>query len=109
MSHSEPIYTSDLTDIQWERLQPLLGLARTGSGRPIELDMRQVMNAIFYVLRTGCQWDEMPREYPNHNSVYYHISQMAEKPDVAEGQCGPPARRAPTARLGTRTERGNRR
>jgi len=72
LSHSEPIYTSDLTDIQWERLQPLLGLARTGPGRPIELDMRQVMNAIFYVLRTGCQWDEMPKEYPNHNSVYYH-------------------------------------
>jgi putative transposase len=72
LSHSEPIYTSDLADIQWERLEPLLGLTHTGPGRPIELDVRQAMNAIFYVLRTGCQWDEMPKEYPNHNSVYYH-------------------------------------
>ena len=72
MSHKERVYTSDLTDIQWERLQPLLGLESSGPGRPIELDMRQVVNAIFYVLRTGCQWDELPKEYPNHNSVYYH-------------------------------------
>jgi transposase len=34
--------------------------------------MRQVVNAIFYVVRTGCQWENLPKEYPNHNSVYYH-------------------------------------
>ena len=72
MSHTERLYTSDLTDQQWERLRPLLIMERTGAGRPLELDMRQVVNAIFYVLRTGCQWDELPKEYPNHNSVYYH-------------------------------------
>lgn len=72
MSHTERLYTSDLTDQQWERLRPLLVMERTGAGRPLELDMRQVVNAIFYVLRTGCQWDELPKEYPNHNSVYYH-------------------------------------
>ena len=72
MSQTARVYTSDLTDLQWERLRPLLKLERTGPGRPLELDMRQVVNAIFYVLRTGCQWDELPKEYPNHNSVYYH-------------------------------------
>jgi putative transposase len=34
--------------------------------------MRQVVNAIFYVVRTGCQWENLPQDYPNHNSVYYH-------------------------------------
>lgn len=73
MSSTARVYTSDLTDPQWERLRPLLNLARRGPGRPIELDMRQVVNAIFYILRTGCQWDELPKAYPNHNSVYYHF------------------------------------
>ena len=73
MSSMAQVYTSDLTDSQWERLRPLLNLARRGPGRPIELDMRQVVNAIFYILRTGCQWDALPKEYPNHNSVYYHF------------------------------------
>lgn len=36
--------------------------------------MRSVVDAIFYILRTGCQWDELPKEYPNHNSVYYHYA-----------------------------------
>jgi len=73
VSPTAQVYTSDLTDLQWARLQPLLNLERSGPGRPIELDMRQVVNAIFYILRTGCQWDELPKEYPNHNSVYYHF------------------------------------
>ena len=73
MSSTARVYTSDLTDAQWDRLRPLLNLDRNGPGRPLELDMRQVVNAIFYILRTGCQWDELPKEYPNHNSVYYHF------------------------------------
>jgi putative transposase len=34
--------------------------------------MRQAVNAMFYVVRTGCQWENLPKDYPNHNSVYYH-------------------------------------
>ena len=45
---------------------------RIGAGRPQELDLRLVMNAIFYVLVTGCQWRNLPNDYPNPNSVYYH-------------------------------------
>jgi putative transposase len=59
-------------DKQWRVIEPLLPLKRKGPGRPIELDMRQVVNAIFYVVRTGCQWANLPQDYPNHNSVYYH-------------------------------------
>jgi len=52
--------------------KPLLPLKREGPRRPIELNMRQVVNAVFYVVRTGCQWVNLPKDYPNRNSVYYH-------------------------------------
>ena len=71
MSHKQRQYTSEISDGQWQRLQQLLPKPK-GAGRPLELDMRQVMNAIFYVLVTGCQWRNLPKEYPNPNSVYYH-------------------------------------
>ena len=61
-----------MSKTQWQIIKPLLPLEHGGSGRPIELDMRQVVNAIFYVVRTGCQWKNLPRDYPNYNSVYYH-------------------------------------
>jgi len=47
-------------------------LPRAKRGRPMSLCLRCVVNAIFYVVRTGIAWDYLPREYPNHNSVYYH-------------------------------------
>lgn len=72
MYHNEPVYTSDMTDEQWAVIEPLLPLNQEGPGRPLELDMRQVVNAIFYIARTGCQWENLPADYPNYNSVYYH-------------------------------------
>jgi putative transposase len=39
----------------------------------LKYELRVIVNAIFYILRTGCQWDELPSEYPNHNTVYYHF------------------------------------
>ena len=78
MSHEGEKYTSDLQDKQWERLEPLLCLQRSGPGRPLELDMRAVVNAIFYVLRTGCQWQELPKSYPPYQSVYYHYAKWRD-------------------------------
>ncbi len=72
MSHNTSQYTSDLTDQEWELLQKFLPSQRKGRGRPLELDLRAVVNAINYLVRTGCQWDDLPKEYPNRNSVYYH-------------------------------------
>ena len=72
MSHEKQQYTSDLSDREWRVVKPLLPLERDGPGRPIEQDMRQVVNAIFYVARTGCQWANLPKDYPKYNSVYYH-------------------------------------
>ncbi len=73
MSHKTMGYPSDLTDEQWAIIGPLVMKPRQGAGRPVRLDLRMVVNAILYVLRTGCQWAYLPREYPNFNSVYYHF------------------------------------
>jgi putative transposase len=71
--HKQKRYTSDLTDCQWERLKALLPLTRRGRGRPLELDMREVVNAMLYVLKTGCQWANLPSDFPYYQSVYYHF------------------------------------
>ena len=72
MSHKRRRYTSDLNDAQWERGYALLPLDRVGPGRPIEIDMREAVNAMLYVAKTGCQWENLPHEFPNYQSVYYH-------------------------------------
>ena len=66
-------YTSDLSDAQWTIIQPLVQAERGGRGRPLEINLRAAVNAMFYVVRTGCQWVNLPHEYPNFNSVYYHF------------------------------------
>ena len=78
MSQKKQRYISDMSDKQWQTIKPLLPLARDKQGRPIELDMCQVVNAIFYIVRTGCQWENMPKDYPNHNSVYYHYRKWCQ-------------------------------
>jgi putative transposase len=64
--------TSDLTDAQWNLIRQYLPTEQDGPGRPMELELREIVNAILYVLRTGCQWDNLPTDLPNSNSVYYH-------------------------------------
>ena len=70
--------TSDMSDQQWAIIRPLLFPETEGPGRPPELDLRQVVNAIFYLDRTGCQWKNLPKDYPNHNSVYYHYGKWGD-------------------------------
>ena len=65
-------YSTDLTDAAWGLIAPLLPAARTG-GRPRTTDVRAVLNAIFYLLRTGCQWRLLPREFPAWGTVYYYF------------------------------------
>ena len=58
-------YTSDLTDAQWNLIRPLLPIEEGSRGRPMELEPREVTGAILYVLRTGCQWENLPNDFPN--------------------------------------------
>lgn len=53
-------YLTDLTDDQWNLLQLLLPPAKPG-GRPRAVDMREIINTILYLNRTGCQWDILPQ------------------------------------------------
>jgi len=69
--HEEQVYASDLSDEQWALIEPLIPVYRWG--RPRTLSMRGVANAILYLLVTGCQWKMLPKDYPNHNSVYDHF------------------------------------
>lgn len=69
-------YQSDLKEQEWEILQPLLPQpSAVGSrGRPQEIPYREIVNAIFYILKTGCQWENLPHDFPPHQSVYYHFN-----------------------------------
>ena len=73
----EQTYASDLTDEQWAVIEPLLPPVITGKGKgpgkPTSVERRQVLNALLYILRTGCQWRMLPRHYPNWNSVRYYF------------------------------------
>jgi putative transposase len=65
-------YPTDLTDAQWAVLEPLIPPARPG-GRPRSMEMREVVNAIFYVTRTGIPWEYLPHDFPKWQTVYaYH-------------------------------------
>jgi putative transposase len=61
-------YSSDLTNRQWQLIHKLLP-ARSGRGRK-PIDRRWVINAILYVVRTGCQWRMLPKDFPNWSTVY---------------------------------------
>lgn len=63
-------FPSNLTDAEWARLAPLVPAATPG-GRPRKTDMRAALNAIFYLLRTGCPWRYLPRDgFPPRSTVY---------------------------------------
>ncbi len=66
-------YPSDVTDEQWEQIEALIPKPRSG-GRPRTIDMREVVNAMFYLSRTGCQWDMLPHDLPSKSSVYDYFA-----------------------------------
>lgn len=66
-------YPSDLTDEQWELLEDLIPAALPG-GRPREMDMREVVNAILYLTRSGCQWDMLPHDLPSKSTTYDYFA-----------------------------------
>jgi transposase len=69
-------YPSDLTDSQWTLIEPLIPVNATG--RPRTADMREVVNAILYLNRSGCQWDMLPHDLPAKSTVYDHFAQWRD-------------------------------
>jgi putative transposase len=66
-------YQTDLTDAEWTILEPLLPPARQDV-RPRKYEMREVINAIRYLQRTGCAWRLLPHDFPPYRSVFYYFS-----------------------------------
>jgi len=72
-------YASDLTDEQWAILEPLIPAPRTDrGGRPREVNMREVVNAILYLNRSGCQWDMLPHDLLPKSTVYEYFAQWRD-------------------------------
>ena len=69
-------YPSDLTDAQWEIAEPLIPSSKVG--RPRLHDLREILNAIFYLNRSGCQWDMLPHDLPPKSSVYDYFAQWRD-------------------------------
>ena len=65
-------YPSDLTDAEWALVEPMIPPARRG-GRPRDVNVREVLNAIFYVLSTGCQWQALPKDLPPKSTAHYYF------------------------------------
>jgi putative transposase len=66
-------YPSDLSDREWEILAPLIPPAKLSS-RPRKWSIQKILNAVFYVLRSGCQWRLLPRDYPPWSTVHHYTS-----------------------------------
>lgn len=66
-------YPSDLTDEQWELIQIVIPEPKPG-GRPRSVDMREVINALLYLNRSGCQWDMLPHDLPPKSTVYEYFA-----------------------------------
>ncbi|MGW2112632.1 IS5 family transposase [Streptomyces sp. NPDC001948] len=79
-------YPSDLSDARWELIEPVLTAWRferrgraLAFGRPPEHDLRDIMDAILYVDRTGVQWRYLPHDFPHWNTVYGYFSKWADE------------------------------
>ncbi len=101
-------YPSDLTDEEWAILAPLIAPG-TQAGHPQVLELRRIVDAVFYLLRTGCQWRALPHAYPPWPSVFHHYAKwrhqgtwerintsLRERSRVASGRKAQPiAKRSP--------------
>lgn len=70
---SRPAYPTDLSDAQWSMIEPFLPQQKP-AGRNIEVNLREVVNAILYVNRAGCQWDMLPHDFPNYKTVNWYYN-----------------------------------
>lgn len=77
-------YATNLTDAEWALLQPVLP-AEAPLGRPRLHTRRAILNALFYVLRTGCAWRCLPQEWPAWQTVYGCTRRSVASPGTTQG------------------------
>lgn len=66
------LYSSDLSDAQWQKLEPLIPAAKRG-GRPARYSRREIVNALLYLTRNGCAWRNLPHDLPPWSLVHYYF------------------------------------
>lgn len=69
-------YDSDLSDQEWARIEPEPA-QKPRRGRRCTVNLRKVVKAIFYLLRTGCQWRMLPKEFPDYRHVWYYFNKWS--------------------------------
>lgn len=70
--HGEVIYRTDLTDEEWALIKPFMLEKLPVSGAPMTISLRAIINACLYMTENGGKWENLPKEYPDHNAVWYH-------------------------------------
>ena len=65
-------YPTDLSDVEWQRIEPYLPTPKSG-GRPRKHSLREILNAIFYIVRSGCTWRMLPHDLPPWKTVYHYF------------------------------------
>ena len=70
-------YSSSLTDEEWEVLEPLLPdvLPKKTRTRPLDWSYRELIDGMLYQLKNGCNWEDLPKDWPPYSTVYWHYSQ----------------------------------
>lgn len=71
-------YPSDLSDDEWQIIEPLIPPAKFG-GRPRKQNMRRIINATFYLLRAGCSWRMLPHDFPPWQTAYYYFAKWRKE------------------------------
>lgn len=66
-------YPTDLNDKEWSKVEVFFEVSYEKGGRPPKHSKREIMNAIFYILRTGCQWRYLPHDFPPWKTVYTYF------------------------------------
>lgn len=95
-------YRSDLSDEQWSLIEPVITARkdrhRSVSGHQGAYDMREIVNAILYQGRTGCQWAYLPHGLPQKGATYYYFAAWQDDPGGAGHPECPRGRRGPRRR-----------
>ena len=95
---SQVTYPTDLSDAQWKLIEGLIP-AQSPVGVDRTTDMRATLNAIFYLLRTGCAWRMLPTDYPPWQTVYEYFSRWRNDGVVQRRRPGGGQRRQPAKPL----------
>ena len=80
------LYSSSLTDEEWEILEPLLPqiLPTKKQTRPSNWTKRELLDGIFYQLKNGCNWEDLPKDLPPYSTVYWHYKQWRAEGVIEE-------------------------